>query len=384
MKLWGFQMKIDKYSAILGSSIGFPEMGGLTDKRPLANLPFGGKYRLIDFHLSNLANAGVRSIYGIFRTENIRSVFDHVRSGREWGLNSLLSHYFLGFYNTQENTKEADPDYYDQILTYLKRSGTDQTIYMSCDMLCNIELEQVIHLHNSNHRNITVVYKKTPVDSISPDNDILEIDETDTVVGRSHINDSSSIEKMSAGIYIVNTQWLIEEMEKEVQKEHPQKLRFLLRDLTINEGALAFEYTGYLANIHSIKSYYDANMDMLEPLKFYSLLYSNQKVYTRVKNEEATYFSAESDINNSQFASGSVIKGKVDHSIVARNCYVSPNARIKNSILSPKVTIGEGASVEYAIIDKSVTVQAGITIRGTEEEPIVVSKGSCVVEDMVK
>lgn len=79
-----------------------------------------------------------------------------------------------------------------------------------------------------------------------------------------------------------------------------------------------------------------------------------------------------------------MIKGKVDHSIVARNCYVSPNARIKNSILSPKVTIGEGASVEYAIIDKSVTVQAGITIRGTEEEPIVVSKGSCVVEDMVK
>ena len=131
-------MKIDKYSAILGSAIGFPEMEGLTDTRPLANLPFDGKYRLIDFQLSNLANAGIRSVYGIFRGQNIRSIFDHIRSGREWGLNTLLSHYFLGFYNTPEDSIYADKDYYDQILTYLKRSGSDQTIYMSCDILCNI------------------------------------------------------------------------------------------------------------------------------------------------------------------------------------------------------------------------------------------------------
>lgn len=377
-------MKSDKYSAILGSAIGFPEMGGLTDKRPLANLPFDGKYRLIDFHLSNLANAGVKSIYGIFRAENIRSVFDHVRSGREWGLNSLLSHYFLGFYDTKENSKETDADYYEQILTYLRRSGSDQTIYMSCDILCNIELDQVIHLHNANKRNITVVYKKTPVESISPENDILEIDETDTVVGRSHVSEKEGIEKMSAGIYIVNTDWLISKMEIEAQKEHPQKLRFLLRDLTVNEGALAFEYTGYMANIHSIKSYYDANMDMLDPLKFYSLLYSNQKVYTRVKNEEATYFAEESEVNNSQFASGSVVKGTVNHSIISRNCHLELDSKISHSIVSPKVTIGEGAVVEYAIVDKSVKVAPGVVIRGIKEDPIVVPKGSHVVEDMIK
>ncbi|VTS13557.1 glycogen biosynthesis protein [Streptococcus pseudoporcinus] len=377
-------MKSDKYSAILGSAIGFPEMGGLTDKRPLANLPFDGKYRLIDFHLSNLANAGVKSIYGIFRAENIRSVFDHIRSGREWGLNSLLSHYFLGFYNTKEDSKETDANYYEQILTYLRRSGSDQTIYMSCDILCNIELEQVIHLHKANKRHMTVVYKKMPLASISSENDILEIDETDTVIGRSSISEKEGIEKMSAGIYIVNTDWLIREMEKEAQREKPQKLRFLLRDLTVNEGALAFEYTGYMANIHSIKSYYDANMDMLDPLKFYSLLYSNQKVYTRVKNEEATYFAEESEVNNSQFASGSVIKGTVNHSIISRNCYLESDSYINHSIISPKVTIGKGSSVEYAIVDKSVTIAPGLLIRGKASDPIVVAKGSQVTEDMIK
>lgn len=377
-------MKSDKYSAILGSAIGFPEMEGLTDKRPLANLPFDGKYRLIDFNLSNLANAGIRSIYGIFRGENIRSVFDHVRSGREWGLNSLLSHYFLGFYNTEESDQEAEGDYYEQILTYLKRSGSDQTIYMSCDILCNIELEQVIHLHNSNQRKITAVYKKTPVSSISPENDILEIDETDTVVGRSTIHEKEGIEKMSAGIYVVNTDWLIEKMEIEAQKERPKKLRFLLRDLTVDEGALAFEYTGYMANIHSVKSYYDANMDMLETHKFYSLLYSNQRIYTRVKNEEATYFAKESVVNNSQFASGSVIKGTVNNSIISRNCYLEEGAIVKNSIISPKVKIGKDALIEYAIIDKSVKIADGVSIKGTPENPIVVAKGSHVIEDHIK
>ncbi|MGC4388003.1 sugar phosphate nucleotidyltransferase, partial [Streptococcus suis] len=94
-------------------------------------LPFDGKYRLIDFQLSSLANAGIRSVYGIFRGQNIRSIFDHIRSGREWGLNTLLSHYFLGFYNTENDSQVTDKDYYDQILTYLKRSGSDQTVYMS-------------------------------------------------------------------------------------------------------------------------------------------------------------------------------------------------------------------------------------------------------------
>ena len=94
-------MKIDKYSAILGNTVGFHDMDGLTEHRPIASLPFGGKYRLIDFPLSNLANAGIRSVFGIFQNENISSVFDHIRSGREWGLSTLLSTTTLVFITLQ-------------------------------------------------------------------------------------------------------------------------------------------------------------------------------------------------------------------------------------------------------------------------------------------
>ncbi|CAM2753094.1 glucose-1-phosphate adenylyltransferase [Streptococcus acidominimus] len=377
-------MKIDKYTAILNNSIGYHDMESLTDNRPLANLPFDGKYRLIDFQLSSLANAGIRSVYGIFRGQNIRSVFDHIRSGREWGLNTLLSHYFLGFYNGDDDATMNDKDYYNQILTYLKRSGSDQTIYMTCDILCNINLEQVIHLHTANKRNITVVYKKMPRAVFSPANEVLDIDEKDNVVGKRDIETAVEPVPMSADIYVVNTPWLIEKLEEEAEREQPRKMRYLLRELIVTENALAFEYTGYLANISSVKSYFDANMDMLEPHKFYSLLYSNQKVYTKVKNEEATYYDPESEVNNSEFASGSVICGKVDHSIVSRSCHIAKGSRVDHAIIFPKVTIEEGATVSYAIIDKNVTVPAGVTLQGTPEKPLVIGKGQVITGDIVE
>ncbi|MCU9533894.1 glucose-1-phosphate adenylyltransferase subunit GlgD [Streptococcus sp. CSL10205-OR2] len=376
-------MKIDKYSAILGNAVGYHDMAELTANRPLANLPFDGKYRLIDFQLSSLANAGIRSVYGIFRGQNIRSVFDHIRSGREWGLSTLLSHYFLGFYNTQSTDEYTDEDYYNQILTYLKRSGSDQTIYMTCDILCNINLEQVIHLHNVNKRQITVVYKKLPQKMVSPVNDILEIDELDNVIGKKEKADSELV-SMSADIYVVNTPWLIEKMEEELKTGKLRKIRYLLRDLIVTEKALAFEYTGYLSNINSVKSYFEANMDMLDSQKFYSLLYSNQKVYTKIKNEEATFFDKKSTVLNSQFASGSIIKGHVEHSIISRNCYIKEDAKITNAIIFPKVTIEEGAVVEYAIIDKGNTIPKGVTIKGTKEEPLVIAKGQKVDGDIIK
>lgn len=377
-------MKIDKYSAILGNAVGYPDMGSLTADRPLAALPFDGKYRLMDFQLSSLANAGIRSVYAICTGQNARSVFDHIRSGREWGLNTLLSHFFLSFHQTELGSEIADKDYYNQVLTYLKRSGSDQTVYMSCDILCNIDLKQVIHVHNATKNNMTVVFKRMPAGARSEANTILDIDETDKIVGLAKNDPSQETQAMGAELYIVNTPWLIEKMEEEAKKDNPKKLRYLLRDLMVSEQALGYEHTGYLSNINSIQSYYQANMDMLDPQKFYTLFYANQKIYTKVKNEEATYFAKESQITNSQFASGSVIEGYVDHSIVSRSCQVAPDAKIAHSIIFPKVSVGAGATVEYAIVDKSITIPAGVTIRGSQENPVVIAKGQEITGDIIQ
>ena len=377
-------MKIDKYSAILGNTVGFHDMSTLTEHRPVASLPFGAKYRLIDFPLSSLANAGVSSVFGIFQQDNISSVFDHIRSGREWGLSTLLSHYYLGIYNTSVESSTVGKEYYQQLLTYLKRSGSNQTVALNCDVVVNIDLNQVFHLHTTAGRPITVVYKKLPKKDISDVNAILEVDETDRVLSHKLFDAKSTDElfNMSTDIFVVDTPWLIKRLEEEVQKEYPEKLRYVLRELAAREGAFAYEYTGYLANIHSVQSYYQANIDMLESQKFYSLFSPNQKIYTKVKNEEPTYYANTSKVSTSQFASGSIIEGEVVQSVLSRNIYVHKDSVVKDSILFPRVVIGQGAQIEYAILDKGVEVADGVVIRGTAEHPVVIKKGEKVTEDI--
>ena len=378
-------MKIDKYSAILGNTVGYHDMSTLTSHRPVASLPFGGKYRLIDFPLSSLANAGIRSVFGIFQQENISSVFDHIRSGREWGLSTLLSHYYLGIYNTPVENTTVGPEYYQQLLTYLRRSGSDQTVALNCDVLVNIDLNQVFHLHNTVDRPITVVYKKLPSEDISEVNSVLEIDESDHVISQKLFDskDAKEVYNMSTDIFIVDTPWLIEKIEEEAKKEYPQKLRYILRELAVEYNAFAFEYTGYLANVHSVESYYRSNLDMLETQNFIKLFSPNQKVYTKVKNEEPTYYAKTSNIKTSQFASGSIVEGRVENSVVSRRVYLHQGSEVRSSILFPGVVVRENAIVEHAILDKGVEVAAGVTIRGSLEAPVVVQKGTIVTEDIV-
>ena len=378
-------MKIDKYSAILGNTVGYHDMSTLTSHRPVASLPFGGKYRLIDFPLSSLANAGIRSVFGIFQQENISSVFDHIRSGREWGLSTLLSHYYLGIYNTPVENTTVGPEYYQQLLTYLKRSGSDQTVALNCDVLVNIDLNQVFHLHNTVDRPITVVYKKLPSKDISEVNSVLEIDESDHVISQKLFDskDAKEVYNMSTDIFIVDTPWLIEKIEEEAKKEYPQKLRYILRELAVEYNAFAFEYTGYLANVHSVESYYRSNLDMLETQNFIKLFSPNQKVYTKVKNEEPTYYAKTSNIKTSQFASGSIVEGRVENSVVSRRVYLHQGSEVRSSILFPGVVVRENAIVEHAILHKGVEVAAGVTIRGSLEAPVVVQKGTIVTEDIV-
>ena len=188
---------------------------------------------------------------------------------------------------------------------------------------------------------------------------------------------------MSTDVFIVDTPWLIEKIEEEAKKEYPQKLRYILRELAVEYNAFAFEYTGYLANIHSVESYYQANLDMLENQKIHEALFTKiKRCIQKVKNEEPTYYSKTSHIKSSQFASGSIVEGTLN-ALLFHAGYTFMKFRVRSSLLFPGVVIHENAIVEHAILDKGAEVAAGVTIRGTEEAPVVVKKGTIVTEDIV-
>lgn len=151
----------------------------------------------------------------------------------------------------------------------------------------------------------------------------------------------------------------------------------------ISSTTNAYEYTGYLNNIFDIRSYYRANMDMLDTNKFNSLLYSSQKVYTKMKNEVPTYYTETSIVNSSQFATGCMIKGRVERSLIGRGVTIDEGAEVFDSLVFAGNVVKPSTTVRCAILDKNVEVDEGIRIEGTPEKPVVVEKGMHVTQDII-
>ncbi|MDT2639502.1 glucose-1-phosphate adenylyltransferase subunit GlgD [Enterococcus dongliensis] len=378
-------MRANKMCAILGNVYECPELLPLTEKRPLATLPFDCKYRLIDFDLSNAINANIKSVYMIFNQGTTKSVFDHIGGGREWHLDSVDSRHFIHFYQDFLKKKTEGRPYFESIIDYLNKSKSEYTVFMGNRMLCNIDLEAVLKSHQQSDSTITVVYKKMPKEQIYRQDEILEVDEQGIVQGHHNfLEDKSEDTLFNLGmkIFICSTEWLINALQEGQNLGSPVALLDFLNLAMGKVKTSAYEYTGFLRNIFDIKSYYDANMAMLDPQKFSALLYAKQKIYTKLKNEVATYYSPISEVKNSQFATGCLVDGKASDSLFSRSVVIEKEAVVEGSIIMANCRIGEQAVIKYAILDKNVVVEPGIKIIGSADRPIVIKKNMHVLNDV--
>lgn len=376
-------MKTNRVSAIIDNANCYGDLRDLTAHRPLATLPFDCKYRLIDFQLSNVINANIQALFLLMNHDDMQSVFDHINGGKEWGLDSLRNKFIMHF-NKKNNEDEYEQDFVSHVVDYLQKSSSEITLIMGSKMLCNIDLKSIIKLHKQNNRNMTVVYKRVTSENISDDNLLINL-ESDKNISICN-NSKAELElaekyNLCMDIFIVRTQWLIEILENYDKKI--ESIIKLLREKIASEDCMSYEYTGYLSNIYDIPSYYRANMDMLQPSKFNSLLYSNQKIYTKLANEVPTHYAQNSVVNNSQFASGSIVDGTVVDSLIARRCRISEAAVIEHSIIMARVNIKKNAYIKNAILDKNVIVDEGVRIIGDDDNPIVIKKDSHITNDIV-
>ena len=188
---------------------------------------------------------------------------------------------------------------------------------------------------------------------------------------------------LSANVYVMDTDWLIHELEKAQKSGASYDVSERLAALAVKEKANAYEYTGYLRNIHDIASYYQANLDMLEKDKRDSLLYGNQKIITRIRNEVGTYYDKESDVKNTLISTGCTVKGEVKNSVVSRRVNFAKDSVAKNAVIMANCKLKSGADVEYAILDKNVVIEKGVTVKGKPDSPVVIKKGSVISKDFV-
>lgn len=359
------------------------ELLPLTEKRPLATLPFDCKYRLIDFNLSSIVNANINTVFMVFNEGETQSVFDHIGGGREWDLDNISKRFFIYVYQDFIKQKAENKNYYATVIDYLQKSKSEYTVYMSSKILCNIDLRAVLKIHQMQENDMTVVYKRMPRENVYGTDFVLDIADDGKITTAQSAKDVNlgDTVNLCADIFIMKTDKLIEALEHGQNEGISSNLGSFLRTQITECTTSTYEYTGYLSNIFDVSSYYQANMDMLDPQKFNSLLYSSQKIYTKIKNEVPTYYSESSNVENSQFATGSIIEGTVKNSLISRRTNIKPGAVVEDAILMPKAVVGEGAVVQYAILDKNVEVAPNVKIIGTKNHPVVVKKGSKVISD---
>jgi len=352
----------------------------LTQYRPLAAVPFGGRYRLIDFILSNMVNSGIQNI-GILVQDKYRALMDHLRSGKEWDLARKRDGLFIlppgNSQFVRGNYRGNVDDFYEN-LDYIESSRQKYVIIAGSHVVCNLSYGKAFKFHQDVGADITLLYKEHHADEKLMQCGIVECLSNGLITDLA-INSSSPLSrKVSLEMYIMKKDLLVN-LIKNCQARGG--LDFIKDIIIKNIGQLkmyGYPYKGYVARVDSVKSYYQHNMELLKPEKWEELFFKSGLVYTKVKDEAPVKYKENARVSNAMIGNGCIIEGRVENSILFRGVTVHKGAYIKDSIVMQKCDIAENAVIENVICDKNVRITNGKWLKGETNYPLVIEKGSVV------
>jgi glucose-1-phosphate adenylyltransferase len=358
----------------------------LTKKRLIASIPIAGRYRVIDFVLSNMTNAGIKNI-GIFTQSRARSLIDHIGSGKPWDIDRKIDGLFIFNYG-ESNTTLSDIEMIKNNMEFLYRSRKDMVVVSSSSMVCNIDYEDAARFHEESGKDITIIYKKDKANNkyfkhcnvlnINKDNSVVGVGRNITVSQR-NVNDNFTSEgtvNLSMDMFIISKNTLINLINNCIKTGNWIDLKNCIYNNIMNLDVDAYEFKGYLAYINSIQSYYKANMDILNLDVSNDLFFTNGPIYTKVMDESPTKHFSTSNVNNSLIANGCLIKGTINNSILSRRVYVEEGAEINNCIIMQGCKIKANSKLNNVIIDKNNVIEENTELKGAINFPLVLEKRS--------
>ncbi len=354
----------------------------ITDLRAAGALPIAGSYRMIDFILSNMANANIINI-GVITESNYSSLMDHLKSGSPWdldrknyGLNILPPNmasfnYFTG---------RGDLDRLAGARQFLRKSQQTYVILSSDNLLYNIDFEDVMEKHIENQSDVTIVYKNmtgAPESELSR-HTLIELDDqnriTDIEVNPQYPKSSNA----SLEVYVMEKALLESIIDECIARGEHCFVRDGLSKKLSGMNINGYEFCGYCDKIDSLKSYFRNNMLFLNEDLRKELLNQDNPIYTKNKDLSPTIYKENSNVENSLISNGCLIEGTVKNSVLSRGVIVKKGAVIKNSIIMQDSVIEEDASIDCAILDKEVTITKGKKLVGQKSYPAAIAKGSIV------
>lgn len=353
-----------------------PEM---VTERTMASIPFGGRYRMVDFMLSSMANCGIDNITIVVK-RNYHSLMDHLGSGREWDLTRKR-----GGLNMVPPFAEAGVKMYAgriealaSVVDYLVDQREKYVIMSDANIAVNFDFNALIDAHVKSGADITMVYQRSEIpEGAKGDNYTVKI--ADGRVTELLSNDfRPGVQNLSMNIYIMEREALIQM----VRDASVRGFVYFERDLLARNLELlnvqGFEHTGYVARISDRRSYFEENMRLLDPANLDALFGQGGPIYTKVRDDAPTRYAMDCKVKNAMVADGCIIEGEVENSVLFRGVKIKKGARVKNCVLMQDTVVEPGADVEYVVTDKNVRITADKRLSGTDTFPVYVEKGHTV------
>lgn len=361
-----------------------PEM---TATRTMASLPFGGRYRLVDFALSNMVNSGIIKV-GIVTHNNYRSLMDHIGTGKDWDLArrsggvTLLPPFVTAYENPRAGKLYTTRlEALMGVMEFIKHCGEGAIVLSDCDAICNIDLSAVLRAHEEEGADLTIVTKEMQLGKTEiRGNAIVYADEEGnatefvehTRLLRGEYDVSTNIMVFSKSFLITI---LLDALSHGYTAFYQQALAYAMGSARIR----IFRHDGYYAKIDSLSHYFHANIALLRSQTRDALFNVRERpIYTKVRNSPPTRYGESAVVANALIADGCRIEGTVVNSILFRGVQVRRGTVIKNSILLQDSGIGENVTLNCVIADKNVMIRDARTLSGHQSLPFYIGKGKMI------
>lgn len=355
-------------------------LGDMTKNRTMGSVMFGGRYRLIDFPLSNMVNSGISEV-GVITKSNYQSLLDHLGSAREWDLARKKGGLYIlpPFGNVESTLYRGRIEALYGAMSFIKHSRAKYVILSDCDVVTNIDYKPIVAAHIESGADITAVahtgvYSSDDIKTST----VFNVDADKNVTSVLINPDISGTCTTSLNVFVMSMDFLIETVNDAMARGNVSFERNILQEKCRELKIKIYEYDNYFSKLNSPESYFKSNMALLEPENARKLFVPKRSIYTKVSDNAPVKYDLDSKVSNSLIADGCIIEGEVENSVLFRGVTVGKGAKVKNCILMQGTVVGDNAELSYLITDKNVSICENHILTSSPQYPMYVGKGASV------
>ena len=370
-------MRGNNVMGIIFSNLHENQISQLTELRTMGAVPFGGRYRLIDFPLSNMVNSGINKV-GVITKTNYQSLIDHLGAGKAWDLSRQRNGLFIlpPFMDPSDYANRVKT--FNAIMPFLKNSSEEYVVISDCDAICNIDFQEVYEKHLADNADITLIYKRGVLPEKLQNPMVLSFD------AKGRVNDVLVDPSISGScsyymnIMLIKRELLMKLVNQCISKNTMSFKRDIIQAEYKNLAVFGYEFKGFSTMVTSMSDYFSANMALKDKEVRDDLFNGRRPVYTKVRDDMPTKYGLGSKVSNSLIGNGCLIEGEVDNCVLFKGVHIGKGTKVSNCVIMQDTRVGDNCSMSYVVVDKDVIIRDGKTLAGTTTYPVYIGKLSVV------